>query len=195
MTLNVVAFNGSPRKNGNTSILIGHVFEELEKEGIHTEVIQVGGQVARGCTACMKCFEKQNGRCIFDDDIVNTCIDTMTHADGIILGSPVYFLDVTSDMKGLIDRAGFVSRANGNLYRNKVGTAVTVLRRAGGSRTLDTMLHFLLYTGMIVPGFPVLGIGREIGDVGKDEEGISMAKNAGKNMAWLLKTLENAKGA
>jgi multimeric flavodoxin WrbA len=192
----VVAFNGSPRKDGNTSILIGHMFGELENEGIGTELIQVGGKNVRGCTACMECFENKDGHCILDDDIVNHCIDAMVEADGVILGSPVYFLDVTADMKGLIERAGFVSMANGGgLYRRKVGTAVTAVRRAGGVRTLDSMLHFLLATGMIVPGFPVLGVGREIGDVNKDEEGLARARDAGKNMAWLLKMMEKAKGS
>jgi multimeric flavodoxin WrbA len=192
----VIAFNGSPRKDGNTSILIRHIFGELENEGIKTELIQVGGKNVRGCTACMECFENKDGHCILDDDIVNHCIDAMVKADGVILGSPVYFMDVTAEMKGLIDRAGFVSMANGGgLYRRKVGTAVTAVRRAGGVRTLDTMLHFLLATGMIVPGFPVLGVGREIGDVIKDEEGIARARDVGKNMAWLLKIMEKAKGS
>ena len=189
----VVAFNGSPRKDGNTSILIGHIFAELETEGITTELVQVGKKKIRGCTACMKCFEKKDGHCVFDDDIVNTCIDKMVDADGVILGSPVYFLDVTAEMKGLIDRAGFVSMANGGLYRRRVGMAVAAVRRSGGSRTIDTMLHFLLAGGMVVPGFPVIGVGREIGDVNRDEEGIGRARDAGKNMAWLIKTMEKAK--
>jgi multimeric flavodoxin WrbA len=82
----------------------------------------------------MKCFENKNGHCVFDDDIVNSCIDKMVEADGIILGSPVYFLDVTAEMKGLIDRAGFVSMANGGLYRRRAGMAVAAVRRSGGSR-------------------------------------------------------------
>jgi multimeric flavodoxin WrbA len=102
----VVAFNGSPRPEGNTSILIGQVLQELEKEGITTELVQVGGKKIRGCTACMKCFENRDRRCVFDDDIVNDCIGKMAEADGIILGSPVYFTDVTAEMKALIDRAG-----------------------------------------------------------------------------------------
>jgi len=192
VTLNVVAFNGSPRKNGNTSILIGYILKELEKEGIRTEIVQVGGHPVHGCTACMKCFENKDGHCAIDKDIVNTCIDKMVAADGIILGSPVYFTDVTAEMKALIDRAGFVSMANGGLYKRKAGTAVTAVRRAGGFRTLDSLLHFLLAGGMTIPGFPVLGVGREIGDVLKDEEGIARAVDAGKNMAWLLKTVEKA---
>ena len=189
----VVAFNGSPRKDGNTSILIGEMITELENEGIETDLVQVGKKKIRGCTACMRCFGKKDGHCVFDDDIVNTCIDKMIEADGIILGSPVYFLDVTAEMKALIDRAGFVSMANGGLYRRRTGMAVAAVRRSGASRTIDTMLHFLLAGGMVVPGFPVIGVGREIGDVSNDEEGIGRARDAGKNMAWLIKATEKAR--
>jgi multimeric flavodoxin WrbA len=192
--LNVVAFNGSPRKEGNTSILIRQIFNELEHEGITTELVQVGGRQIRGCSACMRCYEKRDQRSVFDDDIVNACIGKMIGADGIIFGSPVYFLDVTAEMKALIDRSGMVSMANSGLYRHKVATAVAAVRRSGGNTTIDTILHFLLYSDMIVPGIPVIGIGREIGDVLKDEEGIARAKEVGKNMAWLLKTIASAEG-
>jgi multimeric flavodoxin WrbA len=190
--LKVVAFNGSPRKDGNTSILIRHIFDELENEGIDTELVQVGGQVIRGCADCRECFGNRDRRCVFDDDIVNECIGKMIAADGIILGSPVYFLDVTSEMKALIDRAGIIARANGGLFRRKAGTAAVAVRRSGANHTVDTLLHFMLYSGMTVQGSPVIGIGRDIGDVRKDEEGIARAKEVGKNMAWLLKTTASA---
>jgi multimeric flavodoxin WrbA len=189
MMTNVIAINGSPRRTGNTSILIRHILEELENEGITTEEVNLGGVVARGCSACMKCLANPDGHCAFDDDIVNSCIDKMVEADGIILGSPVYFLDVTAEMKGLIDRAGFVAMANRDLFRRKVGVAVTVMRRAGAITTLNTMMNFMVYSGMIIPGKPVTGLGNEIGSVHKDEEGTRRAHDTGKNMAWLLKAL------
>jgi multimeric flavodoxin WrbA len=189
----VVAFNGSPRQEGNTRLLIGQVLQELEKEGIITELVHVGGKKIRGCTACMKCFENRNKRCIFDDDIVNDCIGKMEEADGIILGSPVYFTDVTAEMKALIDRAGFVSMANGGLFRYKVGSAAVAVRRAGAVHTLDSLLHFLLISGMVVPGLPPIGVGRNIGDVMNDEEGMAWARDTGKNMAWLLKLMKKSK--
>lgn len=182
----VVAFNGSPRKDGNTSILIRHILAELEKEGIETETIQLGGKKIHGCTACGKCFENRDRRCVFDDDMANACIEKMSSADGIILGSPVYFLDVTPEMKALIDRAGFVSFANGHLFRNKVGNAAVAVRRAGASRTADSMLHFLLASEMIVSGLPAIGIGLDAGDVLHDEEGLARAKSLGQTMAQLL---------
>jgi multimeric flavodoxin WrbA len=191
----VVAFNGSPRKDGNTSILIRRILDELENEGIETELVQVGGQMIRGCTDCRRCFENRDRRCVFDDDIVNDCIGKMVDADGIILASPVYFLDVTSEMKALIDRAGVVARANDGPFRRKAAIAAAAVRRSGANHTIDTLLHFMLYSGMIIPGAPVIGIGRDIGDVRKDEEGMARAKEAGKNMAWLLKTIASAERA
>ncbi len=185
--LSVVAFNGSPRRDGNTSVLIRHVLDELEREGIATECVQVGGRTVRGCRDCRLCFESRDGRCVLDDDPVNDCIERMVGADGIVLGSPVYFLDVTAEMKALIDRAGVVARANNGLFRRKVGTAVAAVRRSGANHTIDTLHHFLLYSGMIVPGPPVIGVGKEVGDVLEDGEGLARARAAGTEMAWLLK--------
>jgi multimeric flavodoxin WrbA len=190
--MKVVAFSGSPRKNGNTSILIRYALQELTNEGIETELVQLAGKKIRGCTACMKCFENRDKRCIIDNDIVNTCIEKMIAADGIILGSPVYFTDVTAEMKALIDRAGFVSMANGGLYRRKVGAVAIALRRAGAMHTADTLLHFLLAGDMILTGFPGIGIGSAIGDIKQDREGVERMMAIGKNMAWLLKVVEQA---
>ncbi len=187
----VLAINGSPRKDGNTAILIRHILKEIEQNGIATETIQIGGKNVHGCTACMKCFENRDGKCAIETDMVNSIIEKMREADGIILGSPVYFLDVTPEMKALIDRAGFVSYANNFPLKNKIGNATVAVRRAGASRTADTMLHFLLVNDMIVPGLPVIGMGREIGDVERDEEGLDRAKHLGQNMARLLKHLES----
>lgn len=189
----VLAINGSPRPEGNTGFLIRTMLDELEEEGIETETVQIGGKKIRGCTACGKCFETRDLRCIFDDDSVNGCIAKMAEADGIILGSPVYFTDITSEMKALIDRAGYVSMANGGLFQRKIGSAAIAVRRAGAVHSLDSILHFLLISGMVVPGLPPIGIGREKGEVAKDSEGIAWAKHAGRNMAWVLKQV-NAQG-
>ena len=193
--MKVVAFNGSPRKNGNTAILIRYALRELKNEGIDTELVQLAGKKIRGCTACMKCVENRDKRCIIDNDSINTCIEKMIAADGIILGSPVYFTDVTAEMKALIDRAGFVSMANGGLYRRKVGAAIIALRRAGAMHTADTLLHFLLAGDMILTGFPGIGMGSAIGDVKQDREGVERMMAIGKNMAWLLKAVEQAQRA
>jgi len=186
--MKVVGFNGSPRNNGNTFILISHVFRELEKEGIETELMQLSAKEIHGCIACYKCFENKDQQCAVKNDAANEYIEKIIHAQGLILGSPTYFSDVTAEMKALIDRAGFVSRANGNLYSNKVGLALVVMRRSGAFHALDTMNHFLLGAQMIVPGHGI-GLGRDRGDVEKDEEGIQLVEGLGQRMAWLLKKL------
>ncbi len=189
--MKVVAFNGSPHKEGNTSILINLVLEELAKEGIETEVVQVGGKKIRGCIACFKCLENLNQRCAVDNDILNECVGKMLEADGILLGSPVYFTDVTAEMKALIDRAGMVGATNGYMYKRKVGAAVAAVRRAGSVHTLDTMNHLFQYHQMVVPGSTYwnLGIGMMPGEVNQDEEGVKTMQTLGQNMAWLLKKL------
>jgi len=189
--MKVVAFSGSARKNGNTSILINHVFKELEKEGIETELFQLSGKKIHGCIACYKCMENKNQRCSVESDVANDCISMMLQADGIILASPTYFSDVSSELKALIDRAGMVSRANGDMLRRKVGAAVVVHRRGGAIHSFDTINHFFLIGQMIVPGsgYWNFGVGRDIGEVEKDEEGIQTMKLLGQNMAWLLKKI------
>ena len=186
--MKVVAFNGSPRKDGNTTILINHVLRELEKEGVETELVQLSGKEIRGCIACYKCFENKDQYCAVKNDIANECIEKMIKAEGILLGSPVYFTDVTAEMKALIDRAGFVSMANGGMYKNKVGATVVAVRRSGAIHTLDTMNHFFLAGQMIIIGRGI-GVGRDKGEVEKDEEGMQAVKALGQRMAWLLKKL------
>ena len=186
--MKVVAFNGSPRKDGNTTILINHIFRELEKEGIETELVQLSEKKIHGCIACYKCFENKDQQCAVKDDVANECIEKMIKAGGIILGSPVYFTDVTAEMKALIDRAGFVSMANGGMYKNKVGATVVAVRRSGAVHTLDTLNHFLLAGQMIIVG-RAIGVGRDKGEMEKDKEGMQAVKALGQRMAWLLKKL------
>ena len=186
--MKVVAFNGSPRKDCNTTILINHLFRELEKEGIETELVQLSGKEIHGCTACYKCFKNKDQQCSVKNDIANECIEKMIGADGIILGSPVYFIDVTPEIKALIDRSGFVSRANGGMYRNKVGAVVAAFRRSGAMHAIDTMNHFLLSQEIFIVG-RAIGVGRDKGEVEKDEEGMQLAKTLGQRMAWLLEKL------
>ena len=189
--MKVVAINGSARKDGNTAILIRHVFRELESEGIETELVQLAGHAIRGCIACYKCFERKDGHCAVTGDIINDCIDRMHEADGIIIGSPTYFADVTAETKALIDRCGMVGRANYECYRRKVGAAVVAERRAGGMHVFDTINHFFTISQMIIVGSSYwnIGMGRESGAVEGDTEGMQTMETLGKNMAWLLKKL------
>lgn len=190
--MRVVGINGSARMGGNTAVLLRHVFAGLEKDGIGTELVELAGKRIHGCTACYKCFANKDRRCAVKGDAANDCIERMDGADGILLGSPTYFTDVTAEMKALIDRAGMVSRANGNMFRRKAGAAVVAVRRAGAIHAFDTINHFFLIGEMIVPGSSYwnIGVGREIGEVEKDEEGVATMRTLGRNMAWLMKRLE-----
>jgi multimeric flavodoxin WrbA len=187
--MKVVAFNGSPRKDGNTATLIKCVLGELKHEGIDTELVQLGGRKIHGCIACYKCFENKDRRCSVTNDALNECIEKMLDADGIILGSPTYFANVTTEMKALIDRAGLVAKANGGMLKRKVGAAVVAVRRAGAIHAFNSMNHFFLIGQMIVPGSSYwnLAVGLQPGDVEDDEEGMGTMKALGENMAWVLK--------
>jgi len=189
--MKVVAFNGSARKDGNTAILINYVLAELRKEGIETEMIQLAGQKIHGCIACYQCLKNKDQQCAVKDDVANDCIKKMIVADGIILGSPTYFSGVTTEMKALIDRSGFVARANGDMFKRKVGAAVIAVRRGGEIHAFDSINHFFLIEQMIVPGsiYWNMGFGLQKGDVEKDEEGIRTMKVLGQNMAWVMKKI------
>jgi len=189
--MKVVAFNGSPRKDGNTAHLIKHVFDALDRAGVATEMVQVGGNLIHGCTACGQCFEKKDGCCVIRKDLVNECIAKMRQADGIILASPTYFADLTPELKALIDRAGFVAMANGRFLKRKVGAAVIAVRRGGATHAFDSINHLFLISEMIVPGscYWNMGLGREKGEVEGDAEGIRTMRILGENMAWLLQKL------
>jgi len=187
--MKVVAISGSARKGGNTAILIKTAFEELEKEGIECELVELAGKSIQGCIACFKCFENKDQRCAVTKDALNDCVEKMVAADGILLGSPTYFADLTASMKALIERAGMVARANGNMFRRKAGAGVVAVRRAGATHVLSSINYFFMISEMIIPGSSYwnLGIGREAGEVAKDDEGMETMRTLGRNMAWLLK--------
>ena len=191
--MKVIAFNGSPRKGGNTEFLLKTALGELESAAIETELVQVGGQLLRGCTACCWCRESGSGRCVINEDPLNGYIAKLREADGVLLGSPTYFADMTAEMKALIDRAGYVLRPQGAL-RRKVGAALVAARRGGAIHTFDSLNHFFLINEMVVAGSCYWndGLGGPVGAVETDdEEGVNTAKTLGQNMAWLLQKLKN----
>ena len=192
--MKVVAFNGSPRKDGNTATLLGVVLKELEDQGIETELVHLKGPLS-GCIACFKCFEKKNGKCAMDKDIINECIALMSGADGIILGSPTYFADLTPELKALIDRSGFVGKANGDMFKRKVGAAVVAVRRAGAIHVFDSINHFFLINQMIIAGSSYwnIGLGLAEKDVEKDAEGIQIMRTLGQNMGWVIEKINGNK--
>ena len=186
--MNLIAINGSPRPQGNTNLLLQTVCEPLKETGISTEIIQLAGTNLRGCTACMKCVESKNRRCIIDSDPLNDILEKIYAADAVVLGSPTYFADVTTEMKALIDRSGFVCRANGHLLSRKVGAGVVAVRRGGSMHALQTLQNYFLINEMIVPGSSYWNIayGRNPGDVAKDTEGMDTMRRLGENIAWLM---------
>lgn len=188
--MKVVAFVGSARKNGNTLALVNHVFSSLEAAGIECEAVELAGKRIHGCIACGKCGEAKTGNCEgIRDFISETCIPKALEADGIIIASPTYFADVSTETKALIDRMGYATRNHpgGGLAR-KVGAAVVAVRRGGAIHAVDTINHLFLYAGMLIPGSTYwnIGIGRLPGEVEGDEEGVRTMRNLGTNMAWLL---------
>ncbi|MBT0663664.1 flavodoxin family protein [Geobacter pelophilus] len=185
--MKAVAINGSPRPGGNTEILLKKVLEPLEAAGWDTEVLRIGGKAVRGCMACMKCVEKRNGRCIIENDPINEYLEKMYAADAIILGSPTYFADVTSELKALIDRAGFVALANGGAFSGKIGAAVVAVRRGGATHVFNTINNMFLISSMIVPGslYWNLGMGTDKGEVNGDEEAMRNMSHLGQTIAWL----------
>lgn len=186
--MKVLAINGSARKNGNTAIMVRAVFDELESAGIETRMEQIGGARLTGCTACYECFKRKDRRCAVDKDGMNALIELMLEADGIILASPTYFADATAGMRAVIERAGMVARACGNMYARKVGAGVVTMRRGGGIQTFNTLNAFFLVSEMVVAGASYwnMGFGRDIGQVESDEEGMKTMRDLGRNMAWLL---------
>ncbi|MFU2208220.1 flavodoxin family protein [Solidesulfovibrio sp. C21] len=196
--MKVVAINGSPRKEGNTELLLEAVLKPLAESGWETELIRIGGKKIRGCCGCHKCWNKKDKHCIFGGaDIFNDCFSQAVAADAIVLGSPVYFTDVTAEMKAFIDRAGFVALGNDCALSGKIGASVVALRRGGATHAFDTMNHLFFMSQMIVPGsiYWNMGYGLKPGDVGADEEAFRNMQHLGEAINWLGKTIEAGKAS
>ena len=192
--MKVLGINSSTRKDGNTAILMEKVFEALNKEGIETEMIQLSGKIIEPCKACWACGGKRN--CVHKKDQFQDIFEKMTQADGIILGSPVYTANISANMQALLERASVVTDMNRkeNLFRHKVGAAITAARRGGALNVLDAMNHFFMLQNMFIVGstYWPMAYGQMPGDVQKDEEGLATMSNLGQNMAYLLISLNTA---
>lgn len=191
--MKALAINGSPRKGGNTEILLRKVLEPIAAAGHRTEYMQVGGTRIQGCTACGACRRMKNRRCVIDDDIFNLAFAKMCEADAILIGSPTYFANMTAETKALIDRAGYVALANGGLLRRKIGAAVVSQRRGGAVHVMDSIHHLFLVNQMIVPGSTYwnFGMGNAPGEVLNDAEGLANMQNLGEQIAWLFGLMAN----
>jgi multimeric flavodoxin WrbA len=194
--MKVVAINGSPHKNGNTAFAIETAANELRANGIEVEILHIGSESIRGCLACGGCARNKNEKCVQPNDSVNEYIQKMKSADGIILGSPVHYSAMSATMKAFLDRAFYVAGANGGLFRHKVGASVVAVRRSGGVTTFEQLNNFINYSEMIMPTSNYWNVihGRAEGEASQDAEGVQIMRILGKNMAWVLKLVENGKG-
>lgn len=192
--MKVVAFNGSPKKEGNTYTAIRLVADKLEEQNIDVEIVHVGNKVIRGCMACNKCVKNQNERCIVDDE-VNDWIQKMKEADGIIIGSPTHYAAIGGTMKSFLDRAFYVMGMNKNMLRSKVGASVVAVRRSGGIPTFNQLNNFLNYSEMMIPTSNYWHVihGLKPGEALQDAEGVQIMEILGKNMATMLKQREATK--
>lgn len=190
--MRVLGISGSPRRGGNTDQSLQIVLDSLREEGIEGEVFPVGGLPVRGCLACGWCGENQVHRCVQANDHMNTLITKMMEADGILLASPVYYADITPEIKAVMDRAGYVTRNNGSTLARKAGAGIAIARRAGAIHAFNSLNNFFLINEMIIPGSSYwnVGYGLDKGDIQDDEEGVDTLRTLGKNMAWLLKKLK-----
>lgn len=195
--MRVVAFNGSPNKEGNTYHAIKIVMDELDREGIETEIIHVGNKLIKGCIACKQCAKNKNEKCVLPGDEVNDWVQKMKEADGIIIGSPVHYSSIGATMKAFLDRAFFVTSVNNGMLRHKVGATVVAVRRSGGVTTFDQLNNYINYSEMLMPTSNYWNVihGNKPGEALQDEEGVQIMRILGKNMTWLMKLVENGKGS
>lgn len=192
--MKVVAINGSPKAEGNTYHALKLVAEELEKEGIYTEIVHIGNKNIRGCIACGGCAQNKNEKCVINDE-VNEMIKIMKAADGIIIGSPVYYASIAGTMKCFLDRAFYTASANGGLFRHKVGASVVAVRRSGEVATFDHLNHYFTLGEMFMASSNYWNVihGKLPGEVLQDEEGVQIMRILGKNMAFLMKSIAQNK--
>ncbi len=192
--MKVIGINGSPRKDGNTSIALHIMEEELTNEGIEVEIIQIGDKLIHGCIACGYCFKSENNQCVFKDDIMNEVSNKMREADGIILGSPTYYGGIAGTMKSFLDRV-FYTGHRVKPFRNKVATAVVSVRRAGGVEVFNQLTNYLNLAETVIPPSQYWGLGYGLnkGEIIQDAEGVQVIRRNANAMAWLLKTIDASK--
>lgn len=191
--MKVLLVNGSPKANGNTARALAEVAGELGRQGIESEVFQLGAKPIRDCIGCGACG-KLDCRCTFDDDVVNGLIAAAQKADGFVFGSPVYYAHPSGRILSALDRAFYAGSA---AFRHKPGAAVAVARRGGTSTTFDVLNKYFTINQMPIVASTYWNnvFGRVPGDAEGDAEGLATMRNIGKNMAWLLRCIEAGRAA
>jgi multimeric flavodoxin WrbA len=191
--MRVLGISGSPRRGGNTDLLINTALEVLAKEGLETEFVSLADRQVQPCLACGRCLKSETIQCWQEDPAFDGMLQKFVTADGVLIGSPVYFGSATPQIMSLLDRVGYVSRRHPQILRRKVGAAIVVARRAGQNFTFAQLNYFFLISEMIVPGsnYWNVAVGREKGEVADDNEGMATIKTLAHNMAWLMKKLQD----
>lgn len=191
--MKVLGISGSPRAEGNTELLVKLGLDVLAGEGIETEFLSLADRPVKPCTACGGCSQPGARDCVQEDPAFEGIVDRFAAADGVLIGSPVYFGSATPETMAMLDRVGYVSRHGENFLRRKVGAAIVVGRRAGQNFTFAQLNYFFLISEMIVPGSTYwnVAVGRQKGEVSEDAEGLDTVRTLARNMAWLLKKIES----
>ena len=186
--MKVLLINGSPRAKGNTFIALSETAKTLEKNGIETEMVQIGVKPVRGCIACGQCKAKGFGRCVFDDDICNAVSAKMASADGLIIGSPVYYGQPNGALLSLVQRMFFSAGAN---FSHKPAAAIAICRRGGATAAYQTlnMPFQMMNMPVVTSQYWNLAYGREEGQAALDTEGMQTMRTLAENMAWMLKKI------
>lgn len=189
--MKVLGISGSPRTGGNTDILVKLALDVLAEQGIQTDFLSLADRPIKPCMACAGCVKSDTIGCVQEDPAFEGIVERFVEANGVLVGSPVYFGSATPQTMALLDRVGYVSRANDNFLRRKVGAAIVVARRAGQNFTFAQINYFFLISEMIVPGSTYWNVafGREKGEVENDREGLDTVRRLAENMAWLMKKL------
>ena len=189
--MKVLGISGSPRTGGNTDVLVKLALDVLAEQGVQTEFLSLADRPIKPCMACAGCVQSDTIGCVQEDPAFEGIVERFVEADGVLVGSPVYFGSATPQTMALLDRVGYVSRSNDNFLRRKVGAAIVVARRAGQNFTFAQINYFFLISEMIVPGSTYWNVafGREKGEVENDQEGLDTVRRLAENMAWLMKKL------
>ena len=187
--MKVLLINGSSHKSGCTYTALAEIEKELNKEGIYTEIFQIGNKPIRGCIGCGRC---NNNRCIFNDDIVNEALEKCEDIDGIIVGSPVYYASANGALTSLLDRMFY---AGGKLLKYKPAAAIASARRAGTTATVDQLNKYFTISCMPIVSSQYWNMvhGNTPEEVMQDLEGLQIMRTLGRNMAWMLKCIEAGK--
>jgi multimeric flavodoxin WrbA len=189
--MHAIGISGSPRKDGNTDTLVRRCLDKLAERGVSGEFVTLRDKTIKGCRACATCSKRKDKTCNTKDDDFHPVFEAMQRADIIVVGSPVYFGSATPEMVALLDRAGYVSRANGHLFSRRIGGPIAVARRAGHNFTYAQLAFWFTINDMIVPGSTYwnVALAREAGAVKDDAEGLATIDRFAENLAWLAERL------